>query len=57
MGEKVRQCQLVMREITARKWPADYNDRVSELAELVEAGEFGEAREVYDRLMQQFAGR
>jgi len=55
LAEKPRQCQLVMREITARNWPGDYNERVARLAEFVEADDFERARETFDELMEQFA--
>jgi len=55
VAEKTRQCQLVMREISARNWPGDFNQRVAELARQIEAGEFASARDGFDELMGQFA--
>jgi HPt (histidine-containing phosphotransfer) domain-containing protein len=56
LAEKLRQCQLVMREITARNWPGDYNERVVRLAGLIEERRFEEARAAFEDLMGQFAG-
>jgi len=54
MAERSRQCQLVMREITARNWPGDYNARVGELATLLDEADFEAARESFEALMATF---
>jgi len=55
LAEKPRQCQLIMREITARSWPDDYDSRVARLAELVDDGNFADARETFEDLVDQLA--
>ena len=54
LAEKPKQCQLVMREITARTWPGEFNDQVNELARLISAAEFEAARQTFDTLMSMF---
>ena len=54
LAEKSKQCQLVMREITARPWPAEFNEPVAELAGLIGADRFEEARVAFDTLMSMF---
>jgi HPt (histidine-containing phosphotransfer) domain-containing protein/predicted nucleic acid-binding Zn-ribbon protein len=54
MAEKKRQCQLVMREITARTWPEEYRDRVDQLAEQVDGNDFEGARGTFEDLMSRF---
>ena len=54
LSEKSKQCQLVMREITARTWPAEFNEPVAELAGLIGADRFEEARVAFDTLMSMF---
>jgi len=53
LSEKSKQCQLVMREITARTWPGEFNDQVAELAGLIGAHEFDTARHVFDALVSK----
>ncbi len=50
-AEKPKQCQLVIREITARTWPRELNERVDRLAARVRADQFEEARNEFDALM------
>ena len=54
LSEKSKQCQLVMREITARTWPGEFNEQVAELAGLISANKFEAAREAFDALMSTF---
>ncbi len=54
LSEKSKQCQLVMREITARTWPGEFNEQVAELAGLIGDDRFEEAREAFDALMSTF---
>ena len=50
-AQKAKQCQLVIREITARTWPAELNGGVERLAERVRADQFEEARNEFNALM------
>jgi HPt (histidine-containing phosphotransfer) domain-containing protein/predicted nucleic acid-binding Zn-ribbon protein len=50
---KPKQCQLVMREVTARSWPAGLDDDVDRLAELIRAEDFAAADDVYATLLEK----
>ena len=54
VAEKPRQCRLVMREITARKWPAGFDERVAELNNHIVDASFEDARGAFDGLMAMF---
>lgn len=52
-ARKPRQCMLVMREVTSRNWADDYNERLAELADFIEEGDFETATDSYQELMQR----
>jgi HPt (histidine-containing phosphotransfer) domain-containing protein len=54
-ARKPKQCQLVMREVTARSWPAGLDDDVDRLAELIRAEDFEAADDVFAALMDKLA--
>jgi HPt (histidine-containing phosphotransfer) domain-containing protein len=52
-ARKPKQCQLVMREVTARSWPVGLDEDVDRLAELVRAEDFEAADDVYATLLEK----
>jgi len=55
-GRKQRQCQLVIREITARTWPEKIKDDVDRLARSIRDDRYDEAQGTFDKLISKLEG-
>jgi len=55
-ARKPRQCQLVIREVTARTWPGEINDDVDRLARAIRDEQFDAAQATFDGLISKLDG-